>query len=248
MPYPIIMKKALLSLALIPILAQAKISVGVGEYRYGPDTPQNIACKMAEESAKENAVTKFLGEDIEFSIFQKCKDENCELQKDSLNEVRGYVKQIIHKDTQIIALQGYTSCIVTIRAEVDTPKNEIKLALDKDFYEFKENQEVNFRGVVNKTGNLVVFNYVNKTFNKIHEEKIATNNKEFMLPSPKNRIVARLPVNLNQSKEIIMFLFTENDYEFRNRYSEIEMNYFIKSIPSHQRQIINQYVYIMRNL
>jgi hypothetical protein len=121
------MKKALLSLALIPILAQAKISVGVGEYRYGPDTPQNIACKMAEESAKENAVTKFLGEDIEFSIFQKCKDEDCELQKDSLNEVRGYVKQIIHKDTQIIALQGYTSCIVTIRAEVDTPKNEIKL-------------------------------------------------------------------------------------------------------------------------
>ena len=242
------MKRALLSLALLPILAQAKISVGVGEYRYGPDTPQNIACKMAEEVAKENAITKFLGEDVEFLIFEKCKNEDCEFQKDSLNQVRGYVKQIIHKEVKTVALQGYTSCIVTIRAEVDSPKNEIKLALDNDFYQFKENQEVSFHGVVNKTGNLVVFNYVNKTFNKIYHETIATNNKEFVLPSPKNRIVARLPVNLNQSKEIIMFLFTENDYEFRNRYSEIEMNYFIKSIPSHQRQIINRYVYIMRNL
>jgi hypothetical protein len=26
------------------------------------------------------------------------------------------------------------------------------------------------------------------------------------------------------------------------------MNYFIKSIPSHQRQIVNRYVYIMRNV
>ena len=242
------MKRALLSLALLPILAQAKISVGVGEYRYGPDTPQNLACKMAEEVAKENAITKFLGEDVEFSIFEKCKNEDCEFQKDSLNQVRGYVKQIIHKEVKTVALQGYTSCIVTIRAEVDSPKNEIKLALDNDFYQFKENQEVSFHGVVNKTGNLVVFNYVNKTFNKIYHETIATNNKEFVLPSPKNRIVARLPVNLNQSKEILMFLFTENDYDFRNSYTEAEMNYFIKSIPSHQRQIVNRYVYIMRNV
>jgi hypothetical protein len=242
------MKRALLSLALLPILAQAKISVGVGEYRYGPDTPQNIACKMAEEVAKENAITKFLGEDVEFSIFEKCKDEDCEFQKDSLNQVRGYVKQIIHKEVKTVAFQGYTSCIVTIRAEVDSPKNEIKLALDNDFYQFKENQEVSFHGVVNRTGNLVVFNYVNKTFNKIYQETIATNNKEFVLPSPKNRIVARLPVNLNQSKEVLMFLFTENDYDFRNNYTEAEMNYFIKSIPSHQRQIVNRYVYIMRNV
>ena len=242
------MKRALLSLALLPILAQAKISVGVGEYRYGPDTPQNLACKMAEEVAKENAITKFLGEDVDFSIFEKCKNEDCEFQKDSLNQVRGYVKQIIHKEVKTVALQGYTSCIVTIRAEVDSPKNEIKLALDNDFYQFKENQEVSFHGVVNKTGNLVVFNYVNKTFNKIYHETIATNNKEFVLPSPKNRIVARLPVNLNQSKEILMFLFTENDYDFRNSYTEAEMNYFIKSIPSHQRQIVNRYVYIMRNV
>ena len=242
------MKRALLSLALLPILAQAKVTLGVGEYRYGPDTPQNLACKMAEEVAKENAITKFLGEDVEFSIFEKCKNEDCEFQKDSLNQVRGYVKQIIHKEVKTVALQGYTSCIVTIRAEVDSPKNEIKLALDNDFYQFKENQEVSFHGVVNKTGNLVVFNYVNKTFNKIYHETIATNNKEFVLPSPKNRIVARLPVNLNQSKEILMFLFTENDYDFRNSYTEAEMNYFIKSIPSHQRQIVNRYVYIMRNV
>ena len=242
------MKKALLSLALIPILAQAKISVGVGEYRYGPDTPQNIACKMAEESAKENAVTKFLGEDIEFSIFQKCSEKDCELQKDTFNDVKGYIKQVHNKQERKIEMQGYTSCIVTIRADVDRLKNEIKLNLTNDSFQFKMNDEIVFRGVVNKTGNLAIYNLYENNYKKVYEEKITAINKEFMLPSSKNRIVAKLPDDKLQSKEVIMFIFTENDLVFRDNLTELEMKSFITSIPSHQRQIVNRYVYIMRNM
>ena len=242
------MIRYIIPLALATSIVQARTSLGVGEYRYGPDTTQNIACKFAEERAKENAIEKFYGEDIDVSVYEKCNNEECSVDRDSLNETKGYIKKILSKDVKQVQLQGYTSCIVTIKADVDTPINEIKLSLEKDEYVFKENQEVVFRGVVNRTGNLVIFNLYNDVYNKVYEEKITANNKQFVLPSPKNRIVTRLPVDKHHSKEVLMFLFTENDYEFRKTYTELEMNYFLKNIPSHQRQIVNRYVYIMRNI
>jgi len=242
------MIRYIIPLALATSIVQARTSLGVGEYRYGPDTTQNIACKFAEERAKENAIEKFSGEDIDITVYEKCNNDVCDIDRDSLNETRGYIKKILSKEVKQVQLQGYTSCIVTIKADVDNPINEIKLSLDKDEYFFKENQEVVFRGVVNRTGNLVIFNLYNNVYSKVYEEKITTNNQQFMLPSPKNRIVTRLPVDKHHSKEVLMFLFTENDYEFRKTYTELEMNYFLKNIPSHQRQIVNRYVYIMRNV
>jgi hypothetical protein len=242
------MIRYIIPLALATSIVQARTSLGVGEYRYGPDTTQNIACKFAEERAKENAIEKFSGEDIDITVYEKCNNDVCDIDRDSLNETRGYIKKILSKDVKQVQLQGYTSCIVTIKADVDNPINEIKLSLDKDEYFFKENQEVVFRGVVNRTGNLVIFNLYNNVYSKVYEEKITTNNQQFMLPSPKNRIVTRLPVDKHHSKEVLMFLFTENDYEFRKTYTELEMNYFLKNMPSHQRQIVNRYVYIMRNV
>jgi hypothetical protein len=43
-------------------VSSAKEVIGIGEYRYGPDTPQNLACELAEERAKENALSKFVYE------------------------------------------------------------------------------------------------------------------------------------------------------------------------------------------
>ncbi len=105
-----------------------------------------------------------------------------------------------------------------------------------------------FRGVVNKVGNLVIYNLYDDVYNKVYEEKITTINKEFVLPSSKNKIVARLPEDKLSSKEVLMFLFTENDFEFKNKLTELEMKSFLRNIPSEQRQILNRYVYIMRNV
>ena len=58
------MKKTLLCLLMIPLFANAKETLGVGEYRYGPDTTQNFACQAAEEKAKEHAITRYVGEQI----------------------------------------------------------------------------------------------------------------------------------------------------------------------------------------
>ena len=54
----------LIAITLLTIsgVSSAKEVIGIGEYRYGPDTPQNLACELAEERAKENALSKFVYE------------------------------------------------------------------------------------------------------------------------------------------------------------------------------------------
>jgi hypothetical protein len=133
-----------------------------------------------------------------------------------------------------------------LRADVDRLQNEIKLSLSEDNYHYKENEEVIFRGVVNRTGNFVIYDLYKDVYHKVYIEKIATPNKEFVLPSTKNRIIAKLPDGELTSKEVLMILFTENDFDFKDSYTTLEMKQFLSTIPTHQRQIASRYVYIMK--
>ncbi len=45
------------------ILSSAHATTGTGEYFYGPDTSENIACQVAEDFARTDAIRNFLGED-----------------------------------------------------------------------------------------------------------------------------------------------------------------------------------------
>ena len=89
------MKKTLLCLLMIPLFANAKETLGVGEYRYGPDTTKNFACQAAEEKAKEHAITRYVGEQIESIAYETCQNESCDMQKNTFNEVKGEIKTII---------------------------------------------------------------------------------------------------------------------------------------------------------
>ena len=46
--------------------------------------------------------------------------------------------------------------------------------------------------------------------------------------------------------ELGMILFTENDFDFKDSYTTLEMKQFLSTIPTHQRQIASRYVYIMK--
>ena len=153
------MKKTLLCLLLVPIFANAKQTLGVGEYRYGPDTTQNFACQLAEEKAKEHAITRFVGEQIESFEYESCQNDSCETQKDTYSEIKGTIKRLISRNEKQIEQSGYTSCIVTVIADVERVKNNITIVFDEDFFHIKENDEVKFKGKVNKVGYLTVFNF-----------------------------------------------------------------------------------------
>ena len=239
----------LIAITLLTIsgLSSAKEVIGIGEYRYGPDTPQNLACELAEERAKENALTKFVGEQIDAVIYGSCTNETCEIQRDTINSVKGYIKSISNYSKRTVEVSGYTSCIINFTANVLEIKNPIKLILNEDSYNFKENDEVTFRGLSNKSGNVAVYNYYNGIYRKIYVQTIATPNKEFVIPySNRNKIVAVLPAGELQSKELVIFLLTENAVHLQDTYTQIEYKNLLSRIPVHQRVVVNRYVYIMR--
>lgn len=241
------MKKTLFCLLMIPLFANAEKTLGVGEYRYGPDTTQNFACQAAEEKAKEHAITRYVGEQIESLAYEICQNESCDMQKNTHNEIKGEIKTIISKDVNTIENLGYTSCIVSIVADVQKIKNTINISLNEDFFNLREKDEIKFTGTSNRAGYLTAFNFYNGVYSKIYSVKIASHNKEFVIPSTNtNKIIAVLPDGQQQSKEMIMFLFTESVVNMQTSYSQTEMQSLVYSIPYQSRKVVNRDVNIVK--
>lgn len=237
-------------LKLLPFLLTFSIAnaatIGIGDYRYGPDTTQNFACKMAEDRAKEHAISRFLGESIDTVSFETCRNGECIFQKDTINETKGIVKNIVDKKVEIIEKPGYLNCIVTIQANVVKITNNIRFVIFDDNLTFKENQEVKFTGISNREGKLVLFNFYNGNYYRIYEHNIASKNEKFMLPSSNNKLVAKLPTGETQSKELITFVFFESEVKVKDSYTQKDLREFLSSVPYESYRVVNRHVHITR--
>lgn len=222
--------------------------IGVGEYNYGPDLSENIACQMAEDRAKEHAINKFLGESIKIVVSESCKNETCELEKETNNESRGVIKSVLSKTEKHSTHLGFKKCIVTIKAEVEKVTNQIKFEVFGKYPHYKHNDNIRFSGLSNSEGYVYVFNKYNGEFSLIHRQQIFSNQK-FQIPSNvKEEVVAILPNGQNESKEMLTFLFSEKEINVQANYTQNDFNLLVRSLPFDKHRVINQYVYIMRSI
>jgi len=219
---------------------------GVGEYRYGPDTTENFACEMAEERARENAIVQYVGQLVEAQIKETCKRDECVFQRDTFSEFNGYIKGIRNKKVSKQVFEGYSACIVTVEADVSKLNNTIRFEVSGRF-DVRHEDGVQYTVVSNKTGKVAIFNYRGNRYQKILEATIAAKNRQVVLPYDNTkRFVARVPEGKNESKELLMFIFTESDVEYKNDYSSFEIKNLIASIPPTDRKVVNRYVNIVR--
>jgi hypothetical protein len=224
----------------------ARPVIGIGEYRYGPETSENIACQLAEDRAKEQAVLKFMGEIIQSTVTEDCNNENCQYEKRTENEIRGLIKNIIDRRIQNIVREGYKNCIVTIKANVDRIVNNIKFSILNKEQMFEDGQEVNFEVVSNKNGKVFVYNFFNGEYTKVFDEVINSPNRKQNLPS-NQRMIARIPENGRQSSEMLMFLFVEEPLtNLSERYTMKEMNEVVSSLSFDKYKVVNYHVNIVR--
>jgi hypothetical protein len=226
----------------------AKQVIGIGEYNYGPETPENIACQMAEDRAKEHALTKFLGEEIKISVLEECKDEYCTLNKETNNEVKGAIKDILNRKITHTKHLGHKTCTVTIKAEVERLINQIKFQIFEKDFKYKVGDKIRFSGISNKNGYLYIFNKYNNSLNHFYTQEIGEVNKKFSLPSKEKEIVAVLPEQQKESREMLVFLFSEEAIYIQANYTQSEFNMLLRSLPFDKHRVINEYVYIMRSL
>lgn len=237
------MKKFLLSSL---IVTNAFAVTGIGEYRYGPDTAENLACELAEERAKEDAIIKYVGQSVEAQIKEECMREKCVFHRDTFSELNGYIKSLTKKEIEKQLFPGYSACVVTIEAEVAGINNTIIFQVDGKF-DVKHEEEMTFKLVSNRAGKVGMFNYHGNKYYKVQEAKFASQRTEIMLPYDKTKkLVAMVPDGQKQAKELVTFLFSEKDIVFKNEYSSLEMKNLIASIPPMNRKVINRYVNIVR--
>lgn len=237
-------KKLLLISALVPSLTFAS-TVGIGEYRFGPDTAENAACEFAEHRAREDAILQFFGEQFESITMQDCKGEDCEFHNQIFSEVKGIVKKIINRQRQIIKEEGYKNCIVSIEAEVEKIKNDIQFDVHTKT-SFIEGESVGFTFVSNRSGTVLVYTYDNGHYYALTQSKIQQQ-KELRLPEQK-RIVATLKPQQYQTRDLIAFIFTEQNVKFKGKYTANEMRNMLSSLDASKKRVVYRYVTIVRNI
>lgn len=228
------------------IVTNAFAVTGIGEYRYGPDTAENLACELAEERAKEDAIIKYVGQSVEAQIKEECMREKCVFHRDTFSELNGYIKSLTKKEIEKQLFPGYSACVVTIEAEVAGINNTIIFQVDGKF-DVRHEEEMTFKLVSNRAGKVGMFNYHGNKYYKIQEAKFASQRTEIVLPYDKTKkLVAMVPDGQKQSKELVTFLFSEKDIVFKNEYSTLEMKNLIASIPPMNRKVVNRYVNIVK--
>lgn len=218
---------------------------GTGEYRFGPETAENVACAIAEERAKENAIANFVGEYIEVQINEVCKDQQCTQYRSMFNETSGVIQKILNKNLIIAPEKKYSVCIVDIEAHVQKVKNQIEFTV-KGKNNFRHGERFAVSAISNHIGHFAVFNLINDTYIPIYTGKILKANAEFSIPGNHQKMNAVLPANVHQSKELLVFLFSKNDLTFQQSYSILEFERLIKNLSFSDRRLINHSVNIVR--
>ena len=236
----------LLPLTLAFILSNAFAVQGVGEYFYGPDMAENIACQIAEDDARTDAIRNFLGEEFESSTTEACYNVECFTTRDSNSSVMGVIKKVNKKEIITSVQQGKSVCTVELDATVERIKNDIYFNAWTEQPTFKHGDEVQFFAVTNKPGYLYVFNYHSKKYHKILSKKITEVQTEFPILNKNQVMIAQVPDGTKVSKEKMVFIFTELDTNTKSVYNDFEMNQFVRSLPIANKRIVNRVVQIVR--
>ena len=226
-------------------LAHAERVSGTGEYSFGPDTAENVACRLAEEKAKQNAIANFVGELIESAQNENCKDEKCTMLSTLYTEVSGEIKTIYKKDKQVYPNKDRQVCEVDVDVDVRKIVSSIKFRVEGK-NQFKVGDRFVFQAVSGLTGTIGVFNLVDKQYQLVYTDKVLEINKQIQIPSTKYKMQAELPNGKSHSNELLVFLFTDKNLTFKSRYSTIEFDSLIKDIPFSSRKIVNHHVSIER--
>lgn len=77
--------------------------------------------------------------------------------------------------------------------------------------------------------------------------KFDSKDRGFTIPekASKKRIVAYLELGQLHSKEMMMFVFTKRNQQFRDKYTENQMKSALFQIPVNDRKVVRRYVQIV---
>lgn len=238
------LKKLLLISLLSPTITFASVN-GVGEYFYGPDTSQNMACFFAEERAKDNAIENYSGSIIESTLTELCMTNECSFIRETNNNTTGVIQRVLDKKTHVRIEEGQKVCTVEIKADVEKLQKNVVLSIKHFSPIFKEEQKISFSIIVNRPGKFLLFNYYNGNYHKIYDLQNTIVNESFAVPTSVE-MYAKVPDGALTSKEKLVFVYTEVDISVKVLYNEFEMRTFLQSMPIQKSFVAHRFIQIVR--
>ena len=232
--------------------ANAKDYPGTGEYRFGPNVAESIACNTAFERAKKNALSNALGEHLFSQDFMHCSEADnaeCELNKTIISTINGRIKKIKEKQRTLTKQEGSSTCIYEIICDIAKPKKQkdanfhFNLMLNKKIFRNDEKFMIDIEPNMKMFVNIFQWNpYIAEGNNltKIFPNKYESNNeieKKRKIPDIKSgySFIVEYPTETQKKKyvdEYLIVLATKKDNDFMDNYKFKKFQKIISEIPN----------------
>lgn len=132
------MRGALLSAALLlcASAAHAEWAAGAGDVAFSTEMPEAEACRVAEQKAKQAALTAIVGEHLSFDDIEVCReranDPGCALTRLTWAASDGEVRAVrdLRRRVEAASVTGFRVCKVTLEADVARWRGEPDPAFD----------------------------------------------------------------------------------------------------------------------
>jgi hypothetical protein len=220
----------------------AVASTGEGQYYYGPDVSENVACAKAEGLAKADAIRKVIGEILFVDEFAQCAEvrgeAKCRYENSIFSITDSYIRKskITYRD--VSTQYGKNVCKVEVDVKVTTDKPKIDANVNGRFF-YKAGEPMTFDLKTNDPTKVYVFHVEGNKATMMWPTYVGTNNKvanELTIPTPGYKFIAR-PSRLN---EAMVFVFTNEDMKFMRNYDLEDLNSKLLSLKISDRRIIRR--------
>ncbi len=246
----------------------AKDYRGIGKYRFGPNVAESIACDLAFERAKKNALSNAYGEKVFSEDFMRCSESDnaeCELNKTIISTIDGRIKKIKRKIILPLEKQvGYSICTCQIIAAIVKPKKSkdanfhFNLILNKKIFRNDEKFTIDIEPNMKMFINIFQWNpYISEGSNvtKIFPNKFESNNeieKKRKIPDIKSGYSFKVeyPAETQNKKyvdEYLIVLATKKDNHFMNHYEYKKFQEIMHEIPNDEYRVEQIKYEILKN-
>lgn len=236
-----------------------------GEYNFGPDLTEELACQRAERRAKDNALRKVQGERFISDDMLVCKEQggnaNCDLNRFTWSTINGMITGVRNYKRQTSVIAGnIRTCLISMEVNVQTAQGNYDPSFDLSVHmnekTFKDGDALLLSLEPSKAMYVNVFQWLpyeksEKQVSKIFPNQMDRDNQfnsAGTIPTLKGRenydMTVGFPVGLKTDEKLIdeylLIVGTVNDINFNEAYSLEDFNQRLLEIPRSKSRLIKR--------
>jgi hypothetical protein len=217
-------------------------ATGTGQWYYGPDTSENVACARAEQLAKADAVRNVIGEAIFIDEFSNCSEvkgeAKCRYESSIFSVTDSYIRKSTITERTIGTSLNRNVCTVEVNVKVTNDKPKIDANVNGRFF-YKEGETMSWDLKTSDPTKVYIYHIEGNKATMMWPTFVGTNNSvanELTVPTPGYKFKARA----GRLTESLVFVFTNEKINLMRNYELDDLNSKLLSIPISERRIVRR--------